>query len=217
MFLDKIKKNYKQIKRRWRWRLYRKKQILNKDALKYIKDRIKTEGTIKLNIGCGEKNYPDYINIDAVPLEGTDIVMNLPEDLCLIPSETVSEVLLESVLEHFYRYEQDDLLKECCRILVKGGELVIKTLPDFDGLIDAYLNKKQGDVSEVFDLYEVYRNTHGDPQLHNSPHQLHKDIFNQESVRELINRTGFDIKEMSRGGDSAKDLETCFLVIAVKR
>ena len=212
MFLNKMKKNYKQIKRRWCWNLYGKQQILNKDGLKYIKDRIKTEGTIKLNIGCGEKNYPDYINIDAVPLEGTDIVMKVPEDLSLIPHGTVSEILLEAVFEHFYRYEQDDLLEECCRILVDGGKLVIKALPDFDGLIDAYLNKKKGDVSEIFDLYEVYRYIHGDPQPHNSPHQLHKDIFNEESIRVLLGRKGFKIENLS--GGSSKKID--FNITAVK-
>jgi len=214
--LKKIKKNYKQIKRRWSWFLYKKRQISNTDALKYIAERIKKDKVIKLNIGCGEKNYSGYINIDAVPLEGTDIVMDIPNELHLISSNVASEILFENVFEHFYKYQQDDILKQCHRILNKNARLVINGLPNFDGLIDAYLNKKKGDVNEVFDLHEVYSLTHGDPQPHNSPHQLHKDLFSEHSIRELLNRNNFKIEQLLREGDQVKELSTCFSIFAVK-
>ena len=212
---QKIKKNLFQITRRLTWILYRKKRILAADCRRLINDRMK-KGDVKLHLCCGGKKYNDYINVDIVPLEGADVTMNIPQDLFLVPSDIASEILIENGFEHFYRYQQDDLLKECRRILKDKGRLVIKGIPDFDLIADAYMNKKKGNVSAVFDLYEVYRLTHGDPTPANSPHQLHKDIFTKDIFRELLARHGFSIEGMSEKVFSGENTAAGFDTIAVK-
>jgi len=212
---QKIKKNYKQIMRRMTWTLYRKKRILAADCRRLINDRMK-KGNVKLHLCCGGKKYKDYINVDIVPLEGADATMNIPQDLFLVPSDIVSEILIENGFEHFYRYQQDDLLKECRRILKDKGRLVIKGIPDFDLIADAYMNKKKGNISAVFDLYEVYRITHGDPTPKNSPYQLHKDIFTKNTFRGLLERHGFSIEEMGDKVFPGENTAVGFDVIAVK-
>ena len=212
---EKIKKNYNQMKRRLTWTLYRKNRILATDCRELIEKRRK-DGPIKLHLCCGGNNYPGYINVDIVPLEGTDTLMNIPQDLFLVPSSAASEILIKSGFEHFYRYQQDDFLKECYRILVDKGRLVMKSIPDFDLITDAYLHKKQGNVSAVFDLYEVYRMMHGAPEPRNSPHQLHKDVFTKESIRELLERHRFKIQEMRDKVFPGENIAVIFDVIAVK-
>jgi len=192
---EKINKNYKQTKRRLTWVLYRRKRIFNKNPSEFIKNRLK-DGNVKLHFCCGDKKYSGYINIDIVPLEGTDILMDIPQDLFLIPSNVASEILIECGFEHFYRYQQDDFLKECYRMLVKKGKLIMRCIPDFDGIIDAYVNKKPGNVSKIFDLNEVYRLTHGEPEPRNSPHQLHKDIFTRDSLNKLLTQNEFKIDKI---------------------
>jgi len=212
---QKIKKNFFQSTRRLTWMLYRKKRILLADCRKLIDDRMK-KGNVKLHLCCGGKKYKDYINVDIVPLEGADVTMNIPKDLFLVPSNVASEILIENGFEHFYRYEQDDLLRECHRILKDKGRLVIKGIPDFDLIADAYMNKKKGNVSAVFDLYEVYRITHGDPTPANSPHQLHKDMFTKDIFRRLLARHGFNIEDMSDKVFQGENTAVGFNVIAVK-
>jgi len=212
---EKIKKNYNQMKRRLTWTLYRKKRIISTDCRELIEKKRK-DGPIKLHLCCGGKKYAGYVNLDIVPLEDTDGIMNIPQDLFLVPSGVVSEILIENGFEHFYRYQQNDFLKECYRILVKGGRLIIKGIPDFDLIADAYLNKTQGNVSETFDLHEVYRLTHGDPVPRNSPHQLHKDIFTKGSIGELLKRHKFVIEEIQDKIFPGENIPVGFDAVAVK-
>lgn len=193
----KIKKNYYQAKRRLTWKLYRKNHILNQNIKSKIDSYLKKCPDIKLHLCCGDNKFSDYLNIDLVPTEGTDITMRLPDDLHLFPSDITSEVRIDSGFEHFYRYQLDDLLKEIYRILKPHGSLVLNWLPDFDLIIDAYTNKKKGNVSPIFDLTEVYRLTHGGPKPENSPQQLHKDLFTKTYVRQLLERNSFPIKQLS--------------------
>lgn len=209
--MRKLKKFFKQTSRRWSWLLYRKRHILKRQISDFLK------GDVKLHIGCGDKRLQGYINIDIVPTESTDAVMDVTKELHLIPPNIASEIRLENVFEHFYRYEQKEILQQSQRILKKGGNLVIRGLPDFDAIIDAYLKKKPGIVSEQFDLYNVYRYTHGDPTPQNSPHQLHKDIFTKDSVKALLESNGFYIKELASGPCQRENLAISIYVIATKK
>ena len=191
--------------------MHRRRNILNR----HIRDFLKED--IKLNIGCGDKKLEGFVNIDIVPTEGTDVVMDVSSDLYLIPADIALEVRMESVFEHFYRYDQPAILQHCHRILKTGGALVINWLPDFDAIIDAYLKREKGIVGDEFDLFNVYRHTHGDPVPKNSPHQLHKDIFSRDSIKSLLEDCGFYIKKLERGVFPGERLALGINIIAIKK
>jgi predicted SAM-dependent methyltransferase len=209
--LKKLKKIYRQTMRRWTWGLFRRRRILNTKVEDLITDNL------KLHLGCGDKKLAGYINIDMVPREGADVIMDVAEELYLIPSDIAVEIRLESVFEHFYRYQQRKILQEFYRILKAGGKLVIRRLPDFDAVIDAYLKKEKGIVGESFDLFNVYRFSHGDPKPGNSPQQLHKDIFTKESIRELLESIGFQIENIKHEKLDIEDLILNINIIAQKQ
>jgi predicted SAM-dependent methyltransferase len=117
-------------------------------------------------------------------------------DLSVVPSGSVSEILMKSVFEHFYRHQQEPALKEYRRALKKGGRLVISSVPDFDVVIGAYLRKEKGIVGEIFDFSHVRQYVFGESVPRNQFHQLHKDIFNKESVRSLLEKNGFVIERL---------------------
>lgn len=65
---------------------------------------------MKLNLGCGEKYLDGYINVDFCPIfsNGNKMKCDVFHNLKLgIPfdSNSVKEILLEEVLEHFNRHD----------------------------------------------------------------------------------------------------------------
>lgn len=213
LVMKRLKKFFKQTSRRWTWSLYRKKRLLRKKINDLITDNC------KLHIGCGLNKLQGYINIDIVPLEGCDVVMDAANDLHIVPSNIAVEIRMENVFEHFYRDQQPKTLKECHRILKKDGKLIIKGLPNFDAIIEAYLKKEKGIVGEEFDLFNVYRFTHGEPEQGNQENrvnQLHKDIFTKTSIRELLENVGFKIESISDEKPVQENLSFCIGITAVK-
>jgi ubiquinone/menaquinone biosynthesis C-methylase UbiE len=179
-------------------------------------ETLTTDGC-KLHIGCGLRKLQGYINIDIVPLEGCDVVMDAADEMPAIPSGVAVEIRLENVFEHFYRHQQDKALREYHRILKPGGKLIITGLPNFDAIIQAYLKKEKGLVGRVFDLFNAYRLLHGEPeQGENFVNQLHKDIFSMASVKKLLEDAGFRIERLERQQYSHEESPLCLSVIAVK-
>ena len=209
--IKKLRKNFNQANRRWTWFLYRKRRILKTR----IKDLLRDD--VRLHIGCGDKKLKEYINIDIVPAEGTDVVMDVSKDLYLIPSGIASEIRLEAVFEHFYRYQQDKILQDFYRILKKSGKIVIKWLPDFDAIIDAYLKQKENIAGEDFDAFSVYRLIHGDPIPENSPYQLHKDIFTKDTIKSMLENHGFQVEKIEDEVFAGEQLALNLNIVAVKK
>ena len=59
---------------------------------------------VRLNLGCGDKILPGYINIDAAPSRGgksPDFIADL-RDLSKVKAAIVNEILAVHVIEHFY-------------------------------------------------------------------------------------------------------------------
>lgn len=208
----KIEKNYKQISRRWTWALYRRNRILRAR----LDDLLKSTDNVRFHIGCGDKKLQGYINIDVVPTEGADILMDVSKDLFLIPSGIASEIRLESVFEHFYQHKQDRILKDFYRILKKGGKLVIKWLPDFDAVIDAYQNKKNIIANKCFDISKVRQYIYGEISHDDSPNELHKDLFTKETMKQLLQHNGFTIEGIQNQNFENEKIAVTINLVAVK-
>lgn len=105
-------------------------------------EKFRTRGsTIKLNLGCGEKHLPDYINIDIV--EPCDLKFDLRNPLPF-KDNSVDEVFSDGNLPYlFYPSEWDSFKKEITRVLKPAGKLEIGFW-DFKYLINAFLKNKDG-------------------------------------------------------------------------
>lgn len=82
----------------------------------------------KLNLGCGDKILPGYVNVDVVESRRgfkPDVVCDL-NDLWPFDDNTVDEILSVHVVEHFWRWEVLDVLKEWTRVLTPGGTLILE-------------------------------------------------------------------------------------------
>ena len=81
----------------------------------------------KLNLGCGDKILPGYINVDVAEArlgKKPDVLCDLRK-LTPFEDQSVDEILSVHVVEHFWRWEVVDILKEWVRVLKPGGKLVI--------------------------------------------------------------------------------------------
>lgn len=86
------------------------------------------DAPLKLNLGCGDKILPGYVNVD-VAASRNDLA---PDVLCdlhrLEPfaDNSADEILSVHVVEHFWRWEVEDILKEWVRVLKPGGKMILE-------------------------------------------------------------------------------------------
>jgi predicted SAM-dependent methyltransferase len=126
----------------------------------------------KLHLGCGTVYLPGYINIDyPVGQQTSQHTLQTPVDLYAdittlhYEANTVSEVRLHHVFEHFDRPTALGLLVEWYDWLTIDGLLMIET-PDFDRCIKAYLLGNAGDkgksLRHLFGSHDAHWAVHYD-------------------------------------------------------
>lgn len=54
----------------------------------------------KLNLGCGSKKLPGWVNVDAQPMEDPDVVVDIGREIWPWPDNSVDEALASHVIEH---------------------------------------------------------------------------------------------------------------------
>jgi predicted SAM-dependent methyltransferase len=92
-----------------------------------------------LNLGCGNifVNSTDWINFDWAPqdrdVKRANLIKKLP-----IEDETVDLIYSSHFIEHIPIDELGNFLKECYRILKKGG-IIRLVLPDFENIAREYI------------------------------------------------------------------------------
>ena len=151
------------------------------------------ENTGKLHLGCGDIRLGGFLNVDYRALPAADIAHDCTS-LDIFPANTFTLVYANAFIEHVYRTKIAQTLKEIYRVLAPDGVALFTCIPDFRAISMAYLHKKKGIVSKQFDLFEVYRYTHGDPEQYPDwwQQQLHKSLFDQQSIEKLLISAGFD-------------------------
>lgn len=147
--------------------------------------------TTKLHIGCGNVHIPRCINIDLQPTRATDIVEDCVM-LASIPSGSMHTVYANAFIEHVFLNQRLQCLRSIQRVLRDDGYALLTGIPDFERIAQAYLRKEPGIISPVFDLINVYRYTHGEPEESlDWVAQLHKSLFDTPTLSGLLAKAGF--------------------------
>jgi len=136
-----------------------------------------------LNIGCGAKPLPEYLNVDERELDGVDLVA----DVRALPFNdgTVAEIYAAHVIEHFTELElKSTLLPELRRTLRPGGILRI-TVPDAEGMMQAF---HDGQIT-FENLRQV---TYGGQEY---PGNFHYTMFSRKSLPSVLRDAGFTAGE----------------------
>jgi len=84
---------------------------------------------IKLNLGCGSKKLPGFVNVDAQPMEDPDVVVRLDTDRWPWNDNSVEAVEASHVIEHIAPVEPFfHFMRELHRVCANGARVHI-TLP----------------------------------------------------------------------------------------
>ncbi len=84
--------------------------------------------TLRLNLGCGDKILPGYVNVDVVNERSgrcPDVICDI-RNLIAFSDNTADEILAVHVVEHFWRWEVVSILKEWVRVLRPGGRMALE-------------------------------------------------------------------------------------------
>lgn len=140
---------------------------------------------LKLNLGCGDKRYQDFIGIDKKQGFYCDILLDIGKDTLPYKDNTVETILLSHVIEHLDLSEIYFCLEECYRALEKNGKLAI-VFPDFD---------KMKNVNNYDFLLEILCSD-----------GRHKTVMTIDIVRTLLECFGFlEFKEVMNFNDLGVD------------
>lgn len=95
-----------------------------------------------LNLGCGVRYHPDWINIDIVP-QGPGVIQNDLSRGIPLPDKSCDVVYHSAMLEHLRCLDAEALMTDCHRVLKPGG-IIRVGVPDLEKLCQLYLAKLSG-------------------------------------------------------------------------
>ena len=134
---------------------------------------------IRLHLGSGEINLQGWINIDAKE----DMHIHITEKdfkLNYFANNSISEIYLCHVLEHFTENEIKGLMTTFRDKLIKGGILRV-SVPDFDRIIEIY---NSGD-KKIEKIHPILFG--GQDNLYN----YHKSAFNKDKLIRIFKEFNF--------------------------
>lgn len=151
---------------------------------------------LKLNLGCGDKILPGYVNVDVVEARAgmkPDVICDL-HDLAPFEDGSADEILSVHVVEHFWRWEIGAVLKEWVRVLKPGGRMVVEC-PNIRSACEAFLQDPVSGAREDAAGQRTMWVFYGDPQW-KDPLMIHRWGYTPESLRELLVEAGLrDVRQ----------------------
>jgi len=160
--------------------------------------RIEEIGGVRLNLGCGEKPLPDYINVDFRPLPGVHVVA----DVRRLPFEpgTVDEIASHHLIEHFREHHAEVNLLPYWRSLLGPGGILRTVTPNWAVLIDHVLEGRL-----TFQQFKLV--TFGAQDYSGDDHFA---LYSPETLQRLLEAAGFsqiEILEHHRQNGLSPEME----------
>ena len=163
---------------------------------------------MKLHLGCGSDYLDGYINVDKFDYEKGDTSRrgskyDVKADIFTLPfrSKSIELILIVHVLEHFYRWDTIDILREFSRVLQAGGKLVVE-MPDLDRCIQWYVeggyDRHGGRAinTPLGRLNKGYTQLYGN-QWSRLEYEVHRYVWTKSEFTEVLQNIRFSIEEVT--------------------
>ncbi len=159
---------------------------------------------MKLHVGCGDKYYKEYTNIDLYDFDPKDTSRDgarydIKMDLRNLEFEedTIDEIMFIHGFEHFTRYEGLSVLERWHKILKPGGFIHLE-MPDFGrvhklSFLPKFLfnsNKKRYSTNIVNDMF--YGN-----QWSSLEYETHRFLWSKKDLKKELEKIGYDVTFIS--------------------
>jgi SAM-dependent methyltransferase len=145
---------------------------------------------LRLNLGCGDKILPGYVNVDVAESRAgkqPDVLCDLHR-LTPFADASADEILSVHVVEHFWRWEVLDVLREWVRVLRPGGRMILEC-PNLISACEAFLadpERMSGPGNEGQRTMWVF---YGDPAWQD-PLMVHRWGYTPQSLARLMQEAG---------------------------
>lgn len=139
---------------------------------------------IKLHLGGGKVDIPNYTNIDLADYPHIDYKQDI-KDLSMFPDNSVSVIYCSHALEYYDREEGEWALREWYRVLKSSGILRV-AVPDFEAIIKVY--QKYSSINHEGILGPLY----GRMSISGTNDMIyHKTIYDYDSLCDLLKSIEF--------------------------
>lgn len=154
----------------------------------------------KLHLGCGDRHFDGYLNLDIRKTHATDMVC----DIRSLPFSTGSFELIENyhVIEHLGRHDLEPALRSWHRVLKPGGRLIMEC-PDFDADVKGYMGGDDTFLDHIFGLQRYASD-------------FHYFGYNVRRLKTLLENCGFTSVQDEPARDPHSTLAPCLRVTCIK-
>lgn len=162
---------------------FHKKRIFASNSGKCVEESY-PEGAILLHLGSGSCKWNGWVNVDLDPTHADLVsdIRSLPH-----PDNHADAIAAIHVVEHIYRWEVEDALKEWHRVLKPGGQLILE-LPSMEKVFTYITNMMdtKNSMSPTFSWFPLW----GDPAYKDGA-MVHKWGYTYPMMREILINAGF--------------------------
>lgn len=133
--------------------------------------------SVKLHLGCGEKYWPGFVNIDFV---GGDIQADILK--LKFPKNYADEIHLIHVFEHLHRLQAEEAAMHWFDVLKPDGFLCLE-VPCLDKIAKMICDGEKNFNYTLFGLY-------GDVRL-GREEMLHKWCWSKKEIQQVLEKIGY--------------------------
>jgi predicted SAM-dependent methyltransferase len=160
-----------------------------------IRKYLSSNNVKKLQIGAQSNSITDWLNVDILPKSPVVAFMDATEKFPFA-DDTFDYIYTEHMIEHISFVQGAFMLKECLRVLKKGGRIRIST-PDAAFLMALY-NERKTPVQEAYIKFSQERYFKGnEPAMDTTVINNffrdwgHQFIHDEKTLRFLLHSNGF--------------------------